>query len=132
MTSGDAIRAAIQAHVAAVGTADPGALAALYAADGRLYDPAGSEPVVGRTAIGEYFASVLSEPREMEVVAVAVTGLEAAVHFRATPADGHVRDVIDTMTFNERGLIVAMRAYADWDPDDRSDLAPRSSARGDG
>lgn len=117
MTTADAIRATVRAHVDAVGAADAVALSALYAPDGRLYDPSGSEPVVGRAAIADYFASVLSEPRDMEIVAIAVAGLEAAVHFRATPAGGVARDVIDTMTFDDDGLIVAMCAYADWPPD---------------
>ncbi len=103
----------MRAHVAAVGAADAGALAALYTPDGRLYDPAGSEPVIGRQAIGEYFASVLSEPRDVQILTISVTGLEAAVHFRATPAGGVTRDVIDTMRFDDQAMIVAMRVYAD-------------------
>jgi steroid delta-isomerase len=113
MASADRIRAAIVAHVAAVGAADAGALAALYAPDGRLYDPAGGQPVVGRAAIADHFANVLSEPRDMQIVMIAVAGLDVAVHFRATPAGGEARDVIDTMTFDEQAMIMAMRAYAD-------------------
>lgn len=113
MTSTNPIRAAIEAHVAAVGAADVAALAALYAPDAELYDPAGGQPVVGRAAIAEHFASFLSEPREMQIVAIIVTGLDAAVHFRATPASGNTRNIIDTMTFDEQASITAMRAYAD-------------------
>ena len=46
MASPDQLRAAVEAHVAAVGVADAGALAALYAPDGRLYDPARGQPVI--------------------------------------------------------------------------------------
>jgi ketosteroid isomerase-like protein len=81
VTIHDVIRAAIEAHVAAVGAADVGALAALYAPDGRLYDPAGSQPVVGRAAIAGHFAKVLSEPRDVHIVTIAVSGLEAAGTF---------------------------------------------------
>jgi hypothetical protein len=56
---------------------------------------------------------VLNEPREVQVAMIAVTGHDAAVHFRATPAGGEARDVIDTMTFDDQGLITVMRAYAD-------------------
>lgn len=49
----------------------------------------------------------------MQIATIAVTGLDAAVHFRAMPAGGKVRDVIDIMTFDDEGLIEAMRAYAD-------------------
>jgi len=113
MTSTDPIRAAIEAHVAAVGAADVAALAALYAPDAQLYDPAGSQPVIGRTAIAEHFAHFLTERRDMQIVTIIVTGNDAAVHFRATPAGGKTRNIIDTMTFDERASITAMRAYAD-------------------
>jgi steroid Delta-isomerase len=107
------VRTAIVAHVAAVGAADVAALAALYAPDGRLHDPAGGQPLVRRTAIADHFGSVLNEPRDVQVAMIAVTGHDAAVHFRATPAGGEARDVIDTMTFDDQGLITVMRAYAD-------------------
>jgi steroid Delta-isomerase len=113
MTAASRIRAAIEAHVAAVGAADASALAALYAPDAELYDPAGAQPVVGRAAIAEHFARVLIEPRDIQVVTIIVAGLDAAVHFRATPAGGRTRTIIDTMTFDERASITAMRAYAD-------------------
>jgi steroid delta-isomerase len=111
--SADQLRAVVEAHVAAVGAADAAALAALYAPNGRLYDPAGGPPVVGRAAVADHFARVLSEPRDMQIMTIAVTGHDAAVHFRATPAGGAARDVIDTMTFDAQAMITAMRAYAD-------------------
>ena len=48
----------------------------------------------------------------MEVVFVMVTDHHGAVHFRATPAGGATRDVIDTMTFDEQAAITSMLAYA--------------------
>jgi steroid delta-isomerase len=112
MATAEQIRAAMEAHAAAVGRADAPALAMLYAADGRVYDPAGSEPVVGRAAVAEHFRRFLTERRDIEIVMIAVTGHDAAMHFRATPAGGVARDVVDTMTFDDDGLILAMRAYA--------------------
>ncbi len=112
MASTDQLRAAIEAHVAAVGAGDATTLGTLYASDGRLHDPAGAQPVVSRAAIAEHFGSVLSEPREVEIVTIVVTGHDAAVHFRATPAGGETRDVIDTMIFDDQAMITVMRAYA--------------------
>jgi len=106
------IRATIEGHVAAVGAADAAAVADLYAAEAEVQDPAGTTVAMGRTAIRRHFAEVLTEPREMELVFVAVIGHRAAFHFRATPAEGSTRDVIDTMTFDEHGAITSMRAYA--------------------
>lgn len=129
MANIDPIRAAIEPHVAAVGAADVAALAALYAPDGRLYDPAGGHAVIGRAAIAAHFASVLSEPRDMQIVTIVVTGLDAAVHFRATPAGGEARDVIDTMTFDEDAMITAMRAYANQVPGLRPDAGAQHRGR---
>jgi steroid Delta-isomerase len=64
MASAQPLRAVIEAHVAAVGAADAPMLAALYAPDGRVHDPAGAAPVVGRAAIAELFARVLIGPRD--------------------------------------------------------------------
>ena len=98
--------------MAAVGAADAAAVADLYAAEAEVQDPAGSTVAVGRTAIRRHFAEVLTEPREMELVFVAMIGDRAAFHFRATPADGPTRDVIDMMTFDDEGAITSMHAYA--------------------
>lgn len=106
------ITATIEAHVAAVGATDAHRLAALYAPGAHLFDPAGGTPVEGRDAIREHFATVLTEPRRMGIVLIAVTGADAALHFRATPATGDTVEVIDTMTFDEQARITSMRAYA--------------------
>lgn len=74
--------------------------------------PGRAPPVRGRTAIGQHFTAVLTERRSMELVMVAITDHHAAVHFRATPADGASREVIDTMTFNEQAMNTSMQAYA--------------------
>jgi steroid Delta-isomerase len=112
VASAEEIRGTIEAHVAAVGTADADVVASLYAADAELQDPAGTTVAVGRSAIRRHFAAVLTEPRETELVFVAVTDHHAAFHFRATPAGGATRDVIDTMTFDEAAAITSMQAYA--------------------
>jgi hypothetical protein len=49
----------------------------------------------------------------MQIMTIVVTGHDAAVHFRATPAGGEAHDVIDTMTFDDQAMFTAMRAYAD-------------------
>ncbi|MDP8909768.1 MAG: nuclear transport factor 2 family protein [Chloroflexota bacterium] len=112
MASKEEITATIAAHVAAVGAADADAVAALYGADAELQDPAGTTVAVGRSAIRRHFAAVLTAPREMQLVFVAVTDHRPAVHFRATPAGGATRDVTDTMTFDEHAAITSMHAHA--------------------
>lgn len=112
MASEKQIRAVVEAHVAAVAQADADALARLYVEDAELQDPAGTTAAVGRSAICRYFADVLTQTRETELLFVAVVDHQAAFHFRATPAGGPARDVIDTMTFDEQGAITSMKAYA--------------------
>lgn len=112
VASTEQIIATINAHVAAVGAADIDTLALLYTDQADLQDPAGTTVAVGRSAIRRYFATVLTHPREMEIVFMAVTDHRAALHFRATPAGGTTRDVIDTMTFDNQGAITSMQAYA--------------------
>src|SRR4051812_2193995 len=112
MPDADPIRATIDAHFEAIGAADADRVARLYAPDATLEDPAGGTPVTGRDAIRDHFAEHLTEERDIELVFVAITGREAAIHFRATPRGGPSRDVIDTMTFDDGARITAMRAYA--------------------
>ena len=112
MASTEQLTATINAHVAAVGAADVDALALLYAEEAELQDPAGTTVAVGRSAIRRHFADVLTQSREVEIVFIAVTDHHAAFHFRATPAGGTTRDVIDTMTFDDHGAIASMKVYA--------------------
>jgi steroid delta-isomerase len=106
------ITAAVHAHIAAVGAADADALASLYAEAAELHDPAGTRVAVGRDAIRSYFAGVLTDRRETELVFLAVVDHAAAFHFRAKPPGGPARNVIDTMTFDDDGAITSMSAYA--------------------
>jgi SnoaL-like protein len=92
------------------------ALAALYAPDGRLYDPAGGQPVMGRAAIADHFARVPSDPRDPQIMTIAVTGHAAAVHLRAAPAGSEAPDVIHTMTFDAVRLF-AVRSAASAEAD---------------
>jgi steroid delta-isomerase len=117
VASTEQITATIKAHVAAVGAADVDALALLYAEEADLQDPAGTTVAMGRNAIRRHFANVLTQPREMEIMFMAVTDHHAAFYFRATPPGGTTRDVIDTMTFDDHGAIMSMKAYAARDGD---------------
>lgn len=92
MATAQQIHDAVEAHVRAVGAADAAAVAALYAPHARLHDPAGGAAVVGPAAVAAHFAGVLTEPREMQIVMIAVTGHDAAVHFRATPPGRPARE----------------------------------------
>jgi steroid Delta-isomerase len=53
----------------------------------------------------------LGKPHEVQILAVA--GQDAEVHFRAIPAGGEARNVIDTMTFDDQAMITVMPAYGE-------------------
>jgi steroid Delta-isomerase len=113
------IAGAVRGYLAAVATGTAAEIAACYAEDATLEDPVGSEPTRGRAAITEFYSAIESLQRETELLAVRVSGNAAAFHFRVrTHLPGQVVEVepIDTMTFDDAGLITAMRAY--WSPSD--------------
>ena len=116
MAANPRVRATIAAHFDAVAAADGVAVGHCYALDATVADPVGSEPIRGRAAITAWFDTELTEPRDLQLVFVAVNDDHAAIHFRATPAGGPTRDVIDTMTFDEDGLISSMEVHADRQP----------------
>lgn len=93
---------------------DTGVMAALFAPDVVIEDPAGTSPVHGAEAIaGRVNAATV--PGGLEVIGpVCGTPTIAAAPLRATfVADGaeHTIDVIDVFRFDEQGRITSMIAY---------------------
>lgn len=94
-------------------------VAALYASDGTLEDPVGSDPKQGRTAIAEFYSALEQLDVSTELLHLRAAGLQAAFHFRVvTKAGDQVFTIepIDVMTFNDAGEITSMRAF--WAPPD--------------
>ncbi|OBJ62944.1 nuclear transport factor 2 family protein [Mycobacterium asiaticum] len=94
------------------GSADD--LAAFYADDATLEDPVGGEVHIGVQAIRGFYAAVTGLERQCELVTLRVSGNEAAFHFRLTigTGDGKMRiEPIETMAFDDRGKVTAMKAY---------------------
>jgi len=114
MPSTDQIHTAVDRYLTAVanGTADE--IAACYAEDATLEDPAGSKPRRGRTAIAQFYAPLEATQRETKLLTVRVGGDTAVFHFlvRTRLPDQTIDvDPIDVMTFDETGLITSMRAF---------------------
>jgi len=114
MSSNDQIQAAVDRYLAAVANGTAGDIAACYAEDASLEDPAGSEPRRGRAAITQFYAPLEATQRETKLLTIRVGGDTAVFHFlvRTRQPDQTIDvDPIDVMTFDETGMITSMRAF---------------------
>lgn len=121
--SADTVRATVTAYMAALESGSSTTIAALYADDATVEDPVGSEPKVGRKAITTFYSALDGTSQKTELLAVKISGANAAFHFRVTtPVGGTTYEVepIDVMTFDGEGRITSMRAF--WSPADMRQL----------
>lgn len=109
----------VQHYLETVASGSAAEVADLYAADGTLEDPVGSDPKRGRSEIAEFYGALATLDISTELIHLRAAGLEAAFHFRViTKAGDQVFTIepIDVMTFNDAGEITSMRAF--WAPQD--------------
>ena len=118
----DHARAVVKSYLRCGSEGDRETLLALFAADATFEDPVGSEPLVGREAIGTFFDTVQAAD-DVEFVldddSVRVAGDSVAFAFTATVTFGGIGQrvsPIDVFDFDDDGLIVSMRSY--WNPAD--------------
>jgi steroid delta-isomerase len=91
----------------------------LYADDGTVEDPVGSEVHIGREAIRGFYSMVPAGDNAAELFTLRALGHEAAFFWALTVELGGNRvriEIISTMTFNADGKIASMKAY--WGPED--------------
>ncbi len=107
----------MQAYIDGFNGADGEALAALSADHARIEDPVGGSAIVrGRAAIDEFYRGAVEVVDRLELVAPVRS---SQGDFAAMAFDIHMRQdgrplrirAIDVMEFDDRGKIVAMRAY---------------------
>lgn len=119
MPSVEQIKASVHRYLELVdhGTAEE--LAALYADDATLEDPVGSEPKVGRAAIGEFYKVIEPIERSAQLVSLHAAGDTAVFEFRIVTVFGDTTVELtpaDIMVFDAAGKIVSMRAV--WSAED--------------
>lgn len=119
------MKQALQAYVDLTNAGDAAGLAALFAPDARIEDPIGS-PLKTREEFSVHLANGAAYGARIIPVAPirGSFGPEAALMFDVeyTPPGGKRTRVrsLDVCTFNDEGLITAMRAY--WGPDDVEEI----------
>ena len=114
--SAEQIRSVFERYCVLMTSGDWQGLVALYAEDGSVEDPVGTPPHRGRDAIRAFYrASAGSVVLELEG-RPRVAGNEGACGMLASPKGATVViETLDTMVFDEDGLIRQMRAY--WSAD---------------
>ncbi len=122
-----AITDAVNRYIALLvdGTVDD--LVGMYADDATLEDPVGGEVHIGTRAIAGFYSAFASQEtglqRDCELVSLRVSGNEAAFQFRLTVTVGDHKmrvEPIETMVFDDRGKVTAMKAY--WSAADMTQL----------
>ena len=113
------IRATIDRYVAAFGNGDKDGYLSLFAPDGTVEDPVGSDVCRGPVEIAGFWDGVrnLTPTIELRLVGTPrVAGGAAAFAMQALPDLGDTKmvvDIIDVMTFDDEGRITSLRAF--WD-----------------
>lgn len=94
----------------------------LYAEDGSVEDPVGSEFIEGMEALRKFYGGAVTMDLDLKRTgAVRVAGMEAAFPFELVmEVNGTLMrsEIIDVFRFDNHGKIVQMRAF--WGPSNRS------------
>ncbi|CAM3408823.1 nuclear transport factor 2 family protein [Nocardioides dubius] len=119
MASVDERKAIVEQYLKLVSSGTADEIMALYAPDGTLEDPVGTEPKVGREEIGAFYRSFESMEISTNLREVRASG-DAAVAFAfdvvtKLPDSAMKVSAIEVMTFDDAGLITSMKAY--WSPE---------------
>lgn len=105
----------VQAYVAAFAKKAPDEAISLFAEDGVIIDPVGSEPKVGRAAIREHYDGAMATGAKLTLdgpVRAVADCAAFAFHVDLAWEGQSMRfDVIDIFRFNKEGLVQSMEAY---------------------
>jgi steroid delta-isomerase len=107
--------AVVHSYIEAFDRCDGEALAALYADDATVEDPVGSKPLVGRTAIREFYHQMAANKAKLTLVGPVRTAANcAAFPFECRfvfKGDYCKFDIIDVFRFDDAGKIKSMQAF---------------------
>ena len=107
--------AAVHTYVEAFDRGDIELIRELYAEDGVVEDPVGTDPHVGMEAILAFYEPSLQSGARLELSGTPrCTGNAVAFPFRAVIGEMKI-EIIDVFEFNDAGKIASMKAY--WGPE---------------
>lgn len=95
----------------------------LYAADGTVEDPVGSEVHIGSKAIHGFYSQIPDTEKSAEVITLRALGHEVAFFWALNIdlGEGKLRiEIISTMSFDDEGKIASMKAY--WGPENMAQV----------
>lgn len=126
MPDANHVRSVLERYPQLLTSGDHEAIVAMYHEDATIEDPVGAAPLKGRAAISEFYKASAGTVEMKLTGPVRVAGREAAAPLLvligpAGPAR-QALDVIDVMSFDEKGLITSMRAF--WGPDSMRPATP--------
>ncbi|MFS3129393.1 nuclear transport factor 2 family protein [Nocardioides sp. Bht2] len=119
MASIEERKATVEQYLGLVSSGTADEIMALYAPDGTLEDPVGTDPKVGRDEIGAFYRSFEQLEIQTNLREVRASG-ESAIAFAfdvvtKLPDATMTVSAIEVMTFDDAGLITSMKAY--WSPE---------------
>ncbi|MBW2287474.1 MAG: nuclear transport factor 2 family protein [Deltaproteobacteria bacterium] len=118
MADANHIRQVYERYPELVSKTDIDAIVDLYAEDGKIEDPIGSDLHVGRDAIRAFYETAIGAITMKQTGPVRIAGNEAATPVVVLLGSGEQRkalDIISAMVFDEAGKITSMRAW--WSAD---------------
>ena len=118
MADANHIRQVYERYPELISKADVDAIVDLYAEDGKIEDPIGSDLHIGRDAIRAFYEAAIGAITMRQAGPVRVAGNEAATPLVVLMGSGDGRmaiDIISAMVFDEDGKIASMRAW--WSAD---------------
>ena len=114
MADANHIRQVYERYPELISKADVDAIVDLYAEDGKIEDPIGSDLHIGRDAIRAFYEAAIGAITMKQTGPVRVVGNEAATPLVVLMGSGDGRmaiDIISAMVFDEDGKIASMRAW---------------------
>lgn len=103
--------AAVENYITAVSTANIDLIKEIFAENGTVEDPVGSEPKEGMEAIVAFYSGFSEMGVKLALTGpVRCAGNAAAFPFTATIGDT-VLEIIDVFEFDADGKVVSMKAY---------------------
>jgi steroid delta-isomerase len=117
MADPNQIRQVYERYPELISNADVDAIVDLYAEDGKIEDPIGSDLHIGHDAIREFYQKAIGTVTVKRTGPVRIAGKEAATPMVVLIGSGENRkaiDIISAMVFDDAGKITSMRAW--WHP----------------